>query len=224
MNYEKIENNRYEKRWKSLKRKFSKDRHYTSNIPNPEAISFMEFLKKKMISGSFLDLGCGNGRHAVLFAKNKFSVHGIDFSKSAISLARQNAKQNNVNVKFKVGSVFDLPYKEKLFDVVFDTGCLHHLRKSQWSQYKQNVLKVIKPGGYYYLKCFSNNYAYIPGISPRTKKRNWTLMNLHYNHFFTNKEVMDLFKDDFKIIKKIEVIRKYNPKKRFKVFYMKRYE
>ncbi|MBC8495685.1 methyltransferase domain-containing protein [archaeon] len=200
MNYEKIETDRYEKRWKSMNNKFSNDDHYTSKNPSPVVKEYIKYLKDHKINGNVLDIGCGNGRNSVLFAKNGFTVHGIDVSESAIKIAKKNAKDNDVKISNQVGSVFRLPYNSNFFDALLDSGCIHHLRKSEWKKYLSSILRVLKTDGHFLLYCFSNNYGYIPGISPKSKNRNWTLRNGHYNHFFTDKEIKDTFRKKFDII------------------------
>jgi len=221
MDYEEIEKKRYENFWKSRKGEFSEDlENYNSRFPSPEAIDFLNFLKKKNITGNVLDVGCGNGRNAVLFAKNNFNAYGIDVSKSAVELAKKNAKLNNVKADFKVSSIFSLK-KKNFFSIILDFGCLHHLRKSQWKKYKISILNALAKNGYYCLYCFSRNTPCIPKFSPKSKNRNWYLRKNHYNHFFNEKEIRDFFKKGF-IIEKNYESRKGNSQLLFKVFYMKK--
>ena len=199
--YQLIEKKMYEQSWSEMKGQFSKKKFsYRSQEPSINARHFLKFLNKSKVTGTLLDVGCGNGRHTVFFAKNGFKASGIDFAKQAISLARKNAKLNNIKIDLRVGSVFDLPYKTDQFDVILDSGCLHHLRKSEWNAYKKNILKVLKKGGHYALHCFSKKTPPHPPFSPRTKNRSWTLRRMHYNHFFTKKEVMDFFGKDFRLL------------------------
>jgi len=222
MDYEEIERKRYERIWKKAAGKFSENpKDYISNPnPSPSALRFFLFVSGRLKTGSFLDIGCGNGRHTVLFA-NHFDSVGLDISKSAIDFAKKHAKEKTVKANFRVGSVLKLPYEKDTFDVVMDSGCFHHLRKIQWSLYKKNILKVLKKGGYYYLECFSRNTPHMPGFSPRTKNRNWTLRYLHYNHFFTDEEVFKFFSKEFRILNNFEYKKKNSPLK-FKVFFMKK--
>lgn|SRR3989344_629025 len=222
MNYEQIEKKRYEQSWAALKGKFVKDPFsYRSREVSVTAIDFLKFLKTKKIKGKFLDIGCGNARHAILFAKNDFESYGIDIATSAIKLAKKNAKENKVTLNLRVGSVFSLPYPENHFDVVMDSGCLHHLRKTEWGKYKKNILRVLRSGGYYYLYCFSKNTPVDPPFS--AKKRNWTLRGKHYNHFFTKKEVVDYFARNFKFLKNYEIKKTAEGRVlKLKVFYMQK--
>jgi 2-polyprenyl-3-methyl-5-hydroxy-6-metoxy-1,4-benzoquinol methylase len=222
MDYETIEKERYEYMWRSLKGTFSSDpENYRGRYARKEILDFITFLKSQNIGGTVLDVGCGNGRNSVAFAKNNFKVYGIDLSTSAINLAKKNAKEEGVNINCTVGSVFDLSYDDNSFEVLVDSGCLHHLRKSEWKSYLRNILRVLKKDGYYFLLCFSKNSGYVPKFCPKSKNRNWTLRGMHYNHFFTIKEVKDFFGKDFDIIKNWEFGRKTDVK-RFKVFYMRK--
>ncbi|MGQ9603561.1 MAG: class I SAM-dependent rRNA methyltransferase [bacterium] len=70
-----------------------------------------------------LDCFCYTGCWSILCAKaGAENVIGIDCSESAISLARANARRNNVDIEFMVGDVFDelsrLAEKRSKFDVI----------------------------------------------------------------------------------------------------------
>jgi|SRR3989338_7434120 len=222
MDYEEKEKSFYEQFWKSLKGKFSEDSwHYSSNVPYLTFSKLIRFLKKNKVEGSILDVGCGNGRNSIPCAKQGFKTYGIDISESALKIARKNAKMNKVKVDFQVGSVLDLPYPQKFFEVVMDFGCLHHLRESQWKGYKENIKKVLKRNGYYYLLCFSRNSGYIPTFTPKTKEKNFTIRNGHFNRFFTRSDVEQLFGDTFEIVTYFETKKKGSPLI-FNEFYMQR--
>lgn len=71
---------------------------------------------KKIIGNShrILDLGCGQGRHAILLSKDGYEVVGIDFSKDNIEKAKLISSNN---LKFSLGDA--RTYKESSpFDVV----------------------------------------------------------------------------------------------------------
>lgn len=73
-------------------------------------------------NGSLLDIGCGQGRHSIEFAKRGFAVLGIDASETNIIKARRNA--GNAMVEFRqwdarkrlTGKAFD--YAICLYDVI----------------------------------------------------------------------------------------------------------
>jgi len=220
MNYEKIESDRYENMWRSMRGEFHNEKlNYKSNVPSSELLDFVKFLKQKqaIIGKKALDIGCGNGRNSVALAKAGFDVTGIEVSESALSLAKKNEKENNVKINLQKVSVFNLPNSLQGFDLAIDFGLLHHLRRSQNKSYLKNVLNTIKPKGYFCLQCFSANTT----VDKKPKNRNWDLIGKHYNRFFTNEEIKKVFGKHFEIIKIIET---QNPRTKIKFFttYMQR--
>lgn len=206
MDHELIEKQFYESYWKKVNRNFSKDEnHYTSNKPLK---SVSKFSRNK---GLALDIGCGNGRHTKLFRK----CIAIDISESSVLFAKQNSKKPIVKA-----SILHVPFKENTFYSVLDSGCLHHLRKSQFKSYRKNILEIMKKGGYYCLYCFSKKSGHVKKFTPSTKNRNFTLRNGHYNHFFTKKEITDLFRKDFEI--KIKEVKNKNSEIRFYIVFAKK--
>lgn len=57
--------------------------------------------------GSILELGCGTGAHAELFAEKGWSVHGIDMSPYMLERAHQRAatSPHSAKLKFELGDV-----------------------------------------------------------------------------------------------------------------------
>jgi len=224
MDYEQIEKDAYEKIWGSLKGRFSEEgATYFNNKPSSTVLDFISFLEKRGISGSVLDVGCGNARNAIAFAKKGYGAYGIEIAQEAFKMARKHVMMSNVHVSLENGSVFSLPYPDKYFDVIVDFGCLHHLRKSQWELYLKNILRVLKEGGYYYLYCFSIDTPYIPGERrPKSRNRNWVIdSEMHYCHYFSYDEVNEFFGRYFTILKDYEWTKDDYPE-RMKVFYMQR--
>ena len=221
-NYQKIEADRYEQKWKAMRGQFTtKSRSYMSKVPLVALVRLEKYLKKKKLKKlQILDIGCGNGRNSVYLAKQGHIVNGIDVSPSAIKLANQNAKRNKLKINNKVGSVFNLPYKINSFDLLLDSGCLHHLRKSEWGNYLKNILRVLKPGGYLLLYCFGDKYVNVHGFRNRPAKRNWLTIKGHHYHFFTDKEIKEFFNKKFEIIYNYDEIKTNG--KAFKVYLMKK--
>lgn len=59
-------------------------------------------------SGKILELGCGAGDVALLFAERGYQVCGIDIAPSAIEWAREKALKLGLKADFKVGDVRNL--------------------------------------------------------------------------------------------------------------------
>src|SRR5205085_11697689 len=77
---------------------------------------------------SILDVGCGDGINAVMFAKMGALVTGVDISPGAIRVAERRAKVNGVSGSTRFICVpietADLP--DDSFDVVVGDAILHH--------------------------------------------------------------------------------------------------
>jgi len=222
MTYEKYIKRSYENIWGSLKGEFTQEKvSYFDIHPSETVLDFISFLEERDVSGSVLDVGCGNARNTIAFAQKGYDAYGTDVAGQAIKLARKHLKLKGVSVDLKNASVFNLPYPDNSFDIVIDFGCLHHLRKSEWNKYQRNILRVLKDKGYYYLYCFSVNTPYIQGHR-RPKNRNWvTHGNMHHCHYFSYDEVINYFGKKFSILRKYEWTKDDYPE-RFKVFYMQK--
>src|SRR3989338_5899533 len=112
-------------------------------------ISFLHFLHSKGIKkGNCLDLGCGRGRNSVFLARNGFTMSCIDYVQSNI-----NCINENYNFATYCQSISEkFPFKTESFDVVIDIFSYKHLTdKMQRIKYRDEVLRVLKKGGYYLL-------------------------------------------------------------------------
>jgi 2-polyprenyl-3-methyl-5-hydroxy-6-metoxy-1,4-benzoquinol methylase len=105
--------------------------------------------------GRALDLGCGQGVHAVYLAEQGFSVVGVDFVPAALGAARSRAEQAGVDVEFRECDVVDYEAPAP-FDVVLDSGCLHHLPRGKIDAYRTRLDGWLAPGGDYVLVHFTH--------------------------------------------------------------------
>jgi SAM-dependent methyltransferase len=104
--------------------------------------------------GRVLELGCGHGRNATYLASLGCSVDAVDFSAQAIEWASERANQAGTPVDFQCCSIFDAIFTEGSYDLVYDSGCFHHLPPHRRKDYTGLVRAALKPGGSYGLVCF----------------------------------------------------------------------
>jgi release factor glutamine methyltransferase len=85
-------------------------------IPRPETEELVDLIirENKGYKGNIIDIGTGSGCIAIALAANITSsvLTGIDISEEAISVARENAILNNVQVSFIKGDVFNINPEE----------------------------------------------------------------------------------------------------------------
>ena len=113
------------------------------------------------IRGRVLDVGCGSGEHALLAASLGLEATGIDVAAAAIERARQKAVQRGLEARFVVGNVLDLADLGEQFDTVLDSGLFHVLEDDDRSVFVAGLREVVRPGGRYFLLCFSDRQ---PGV------------------------------------------------------------
>ena len=105
--------------------------------------------------GRALDLGCGEGVNAVYLAQQGFSVVAVDFVPAALAATRARAERAGVEIELHEGDVLDYE-APSTFDLVLDSGCLHHLPKASRAAYRTRLDRWLAPGGDYVLVHFAH--------------------------------------------------------------------
>ena len=97
-----------------------------------------------------LDVGCGTGRLAMIFAKRVAptgSVAGVDAATEMIKRATSRARKQQAPVAFQVAFAQRLPFPDASFDAVACTLALHHVAEDDQQSAVQEMHRVLKPGG-----------------------------------------------------------------------------
>ncbi len=87
--------------------------------------------------------GIGYGRNARIFLDNGIGVTGIEISKTAIDLARQNG----LTIPIYHGSVTDMPFDAKLYDGIFCYALIHLLNRRERKKLINDCYRQLKPDG-----------------------------------------------------------------------------
>jgi ubiquinone/menaquinone biosynthesis C-methylase UbiE len=95
-----------------------------------------------------LDVGCGPG--SITRGLAQFlapgEVVGIDLSRATLASAREDAAARGIaNLRYEEGSVYELPFPDASFDVVFAHQVLQHLREPGAAI--REMLRVLRSGG-----------------------------------------------------------------------------
>jgi 2-polyprenyl-3-methyl-5-hydroxy-6-metoxy-1,4-benzoquinol methylase len=102
---------------------------------------------------SALEIGCGSGPVSCFLASRGLAVRGIDVSPTALQMARQNAAERGINVRFDSADICNLSEQPDRYDLIIDGHCLHCL---VWDDHRRNALKAIhrllKPGGLFLIE------------------------------------------------------------------------
>ena len=91
---------------------------------------------------TLIDLGCGEGRNAVHFARRGFRVIGVDLSLTGLAKLGQYCQEAGVDVATVHADIAEYDLVDT-YDVVFSTGAVHYLppeaRRDRFEHFKAHT-------------------------------------------------------------------------------------
>jgi SAM-dependent methyltransferase len=153
------------------------------NAGGPDADLVRLVKSGRIPSGQALDIGTGPGHDAVFLIQEGYYVIAIDISPAALKLARENASRAGLFAFFQRGDIRRIPIEDGFVDFANDRGCFHGLAVEQQAQAVSEIHRVLRRGGFFLLRVFSDKQPAGPSA-----------------HRFTRKELEDLFSAKFRIL------------------------
>lgn len=121
--------------------------------------SLVSWLTRGLVApGRALDLGCGPGRNSLYLASRGFHVDAVDLSATAVAWAKDRAREAGADIRFHCGDAF-APAAVELagpYDLIYDSGCFHHLPPHRRISYLSLLDRALAPGGHLALTCFAS--------------------------------------------------------------------
>ena len=150
------------------------------------------FIKNKKLK-TVLDLGCGGGRDSQYFSRKGLVVTAIDMATGE----QQQEKLKRNNIRFIKSDIGNIRLKDDSFDMIYAHLSLHYFDNKKTEKILGNLYKILKPGGYIFIKCKSID-------DPLFGKGKMIENNFydfgHTRHFFSKEYMREKLKD-FRIIK-----------------------
>jgi len=125
------------------------------DIGRPQG-EFVKLSDEGKVKGDVIDVGCGTGENAMLFASKGHKVLGVDSSPLAIEKAKAKAKQRKLPAEFLVTNALDLASIGRKFDAAIDCGLFHVFSDRERVSFAKSLWGVLNPGGSYFMLCFSD--------------------------------------------------------------------
>lgn len=126
----------------------------------PEEIQQFFYEPSRQAGKRLLDVGCGTGYVAVLYARAGAEVTAVDIAERSVELTQQRFAVAGLRaVDVRTANAEALPFKDGQFDVVTSFGVLHHTPDT--ARALAEVHRVLRSGGTTYLMFYHrNSFAY----------------------------------------------------------------
>jgi ubiquinone/menaquinone biosynthesis C-methylase UbiE len=164
-----------------------------------EVIALHDLFRNNKVQ-RILDLGCGNGRYLVHFAKLGYTLSGIDIALEAIKQITQRLADENLQADLQCADMIQLSWPNNYFDAVLSIRVIEHNLLPSMRKIVKEGYRVIKDGGYFFI----NIKKYPPWEDWKGGK--FTRIDHHLYaptegpekgilHYFFTKAELDLFAD-----------------------------
>lgn len=157
--------------------------------PAPSMIQLCKTLDPKK-RPEVLDLGCGIGRHALVLAKEGFSVTAVDRSKEALQVVEERAKREGLIIKIKEGNYLEPLFKADSFHIIISYNVIYHGTREEFQKALELCSNYLSQEGLLFFTCPSREdgkYGQGEEVAPHTF--------ISYNsthpggvHYFTNEK------------------------------------
>lgn len=136
-----------------------------SNVPQADVMRFVRWLKKdyrkreqrlELDGMRVLDLGSGTGRNAYYFASEGAEVTGLEFSSTAVEMAKAFAEKGGMSIDYRLQSIGkSFPLLDASVDIAIDVTSSNSLSDQERVIYLKELSRVLRPGGWFFLRALS---------------------------------------------------------------------
>jgi len=146
-----------------------------------------------------LDLGCGIGRHSLLFAESGFNVTALDYSQDTLDTLQKKADEEGLNIKIIKGSYSEDMFPEESFDLILAYNVLYHGLRDTFNNAVFLIYKWLKPDGLFFFTCPTRRDAKYGNGDEVAENTYRSLNSVHPGdiHYFASEEDIADFLSQF---------------------------
>ena len=164
-----------------------------------------------------LDLGCGIGRHSILFAKNNFDTTAVDISQDALDEIKSYSNKNSLNINTVLSNITDLKLEDNKFDCIIAFNSIYHTNIEGFKKVISELKRVLRKDGEAFITLLSKedpSYELssnkIVDYNTRMKKEE---DGSELPHLFIEYKEIDKLFEGFEIISIKQITEFFNSKK-----------
>ncbi len=144
------------------------------------------------VTGRLLDAGCGSGKYALPLRMRGFDVVALDVSLDALKTAKKRSAGRKLDIGLLAGNVYQLPFSDSSFDVIWCYGVLQHLLSKERELAVLEFWRVLRKGGLLFLEVFGEEDMRYGGRE--VEHNTFSRKNGIVYHYFNKSELEELLK------------------------------
>lgn len=161
---------------------YQKKEYYWGVEPNSTCLKTLELLPPTKPL-KLLDIGCGEGKDAVFFARCGYQVSAFDISEAGIEKAKRLADRARVEVRTFRANLWDFRLEEN-YDVLYSSGALHYIKPELRDEIMANYKTHVNENGLVAFHVFVEK----PFIAPPPEKE-------EHSYFWKSGQLFTYFHD-----------------------------
>ena len=123
---------------------------------NPLRFKYFDRFMGSWKNVKVLDVGCGGGYACEYLARCRAVVFGTDIMAESLQEARDHARENNLEIEYRLCTAEKLPFSDQTMDVVTCFEVLEHIPTKD--QTICEIYRVLKPGGWLFFDTFNKTF------------------------------------------------------------------